>query len=245
MKKTKLPAMDDIFGEVQKFVDEVYAIRDPLEKDRAKLLKETEILTIPCGNTHHAAVGTIFALLVTTKNPKINELFKTSLEPPFIDIDESKATGETLACVQALLKYIKTVVDVKDRIPPLVVKSKQFADTAKGLPAKAKDEAKKATGLGIMDGIMAIKNTATNSKHMASLPNLMNEFQDLVKCSLDEIIGAVKELNEKKENMQQVVNSCESKMFTHPKDCYLECGDEIEVTLEAKKRWSKDKKLND
>ena len=243
MKTTKLPAMDDIFGEVQKFVDEVYAIRDPLEEDRAKLLQETEITKIPWGSTHHAAVATIFSLLVTAKNPKIDELFKTSLEPPFIEIEASKATGKTLACVKALLKYIKTIVDVKDRIDPLIEKAKEFSETAKGLPDKAKDEVKNATGLGPMDAIMAAKNTTANCKHMANLPAFMNEFKDLVKCSLEEIKGAVKEINEKKAKMLQVVKDCESKKVTLPKDCYAECGNKIVETPEAKKRWSQDTKL--
>jgi hypothetical protein len=43
MQKTKLPAMDSVFGEVQNFVDEVYAIMDPLKESRDDLLLETEL----------------------------------------------------------------------------------------------------------------------------------------------------------------------------------------------------------
>ena len=243
MKTTKLPAMDDIFREVQKFVDEVYAIRDPLEEDRARLLKETEVAKIPWGNTHHATVGILFALLVTVKNPKIDELFKTSFEPPFIEIDISKSTGKTLACVKALLKYVKTIVDVKDRIDPMIEKAKEFCDTAEGLPDKAKDEANNAVGLGPMEMIMAVKNTAINCKHMANLPKFLNDFKDLVKCSLEEIKGAVKEINEKKAKLLQLTKACETKKFTLPKDCYVEWGNKIVETPEAKKRWNQDTKI--
>ena len=199
MKKTKLPAMDDIFDGVQKIVDEVYAVMDPVEESRWKLLQETELSKVVWGNTHHATVGIIFALVATGKNIKVDSLFKTKFEPPFIELDTSQATGKMVPCCEALLKYIKSIVDAKDRIEPLVEKAKEIAETAKDLPDKAKDEAQNAKDLGPLEMISAVKNTAINWKHMANLPNLVTELKDLVTSSIEEVKGAVKELNDKKE----------------------------------------------
>ena len=80
----------------------------------AKLLEETEISKVVNGNTHQSIVGTIFSLIVAFKNVKINDLFKTSFEPLFIEIDASKATGNMSKCEEILLRYIKTIVDDKD-----------------------------------------------------------------------------------------------------------------------------------
>ena len=241
MEKTKLSTLDDVFGQVQNFVDEVYEIMDPLQERRAKLLEETELSKVVCGNTHHAIIGTIFSLIVAVKNVRIDDLFKTSFEPPFIEIDASKATGNISKCVEILLRYIKTIVDAKDRIEPLIEKAKEFSETAQDLPDKAKEEINNI-GLGPIEAIMAVKNTAFNCKQMGNLPKYLNELKDLVKCCLEEIMSAIKEINDKKSKLLQIGNICESKKFSILKDCYSECGFKIEVTPEAKKKWEKESK---
>ena len=241
-KKTKLPAMDDVFDGIQKFVDELYAIMDPFEESRNKLLEETGLDKVVWGNTHHATVGIIFALVATAKNVRVDDLFKTMFEPPFIEIDTSQATDKVAPSCKALVDYIKTIVDVKDRIEPLIQKSKEIAETAKDLPDKAKDEVKNAKDLGPLGMISAVKNTAINCKHMASLPSLLSDFKDLVFSSIEEIKGAVKELNDKKGKLLQIGKTCQSKKLVTPKECYLECGNKIEVKPEAKKKWEKESK---
>jgi len=234
--------MDDIFGTVQKFVDEVYAVMDPINERRTQLLEETELSKVVCGNTHHAIVGTIFALLMTAKNVRIDDLIKTSFEPPFIEIDVSNAAGNISKCVEALLNYIKTLVDTKDRIEPLIEKAKEFSETAHELPDKAKEEMNNAGKLGPMEAIIAVKNTAVNCKHMANLPSLLTDLKDLVTNSLLSRSKAQSKRSTIKNKLLQIGKTCESKKLKTPKDCYVECGNKIEVTSEAKKKWEKESK---
>ena len=240
MQKTGLPAMDELFDDVQGFVDEIYELMDPIDDARAKLLEETEFDKISCGNTHHATVGIIFAMAATMSG-SVDVAFKIKAEMPFIELDKSKGTGKVVSCIEAFQEYVKAISAAKDRIEPLAMKSKEFAEKAPDLPNKAKDEVKNAQGLGPFQAIAAVKNTASNCKHMASLPTLVNDLRKLVTDCITELQSIVKELNNKKTKLADIGKTCQSKKLVLPKECYLECGDKIDSSAEKKKEWDKNK----
>lgn len=242
MKETKLADMDEFFNQVQGLVDEIYEIKDPVEEARDALLESTEFDTVTCGNTHHATVGIIFAISSQSNGQDINNSYTVTPEAPFIEINKGSASGDLIQCVENLQAYIAALTSAKDRIIPLSTKVKEFAEKAPELPSKAKDSIKSAEDLGIMDKIIAVRNTATNSRNLALLPTFLSNFSVTIKNSLQEIIEATKELKESKGKLSDIGKECAEKELTSPKDCYLECGRPINVSKETKKEWVKDNK---
>ena len=121
---------------------------------------------------------------MTAKNVRIDDLINTSFDPPFIKIDVSKEMGNIIKCVEALLNYIKILVDTKDQIEPLIEKAKEFSETAQELLENTKEEMNNAENLRPIEAIMAVKNVAVNCKHMTNLPSLLTDLKDLVTNSL-------------------------------------------------------------
>jgi len=242
MKKTKLADMDEFFDDVQGLVDEIYELKDPVEEARDALLESTGLDKVTCGNTHHATVGIVFAIASQSNGTDVAKAFKASAEAPYIEINKSSASGNLIQCIDDLQLYIKSLIAAKDRIEPLSKKVKEFAEKAPELPNKAKESVNSAGDLGAMDKINAVKNTATNSKQLGSLPALVNELRLTVQNSILEIQGATKELDESSGKLTTIGKKCSEKKLTSPKDCYLECGKEVKVSAEAKKEWEKKKK---
>jgi hypothetical protein len=242
MKKTKLEELDEFFDDVQGLIDEIYELKDPVEEARGKLLESTELAKVTCGNTHHAIVGIVFAIASQLRGGEIGNIFTITIEAPFIEINSESATGRLIESIDALKEYIESIIGAKDRIEPLVQKVTEFVKKAPELPNKAKEGVSSAKGLGLMDQINAVKNTATNCRNLTSLPSLINEFKQTVQNTLAEIQGATKELNEVKSKLSEISKKCSAKNLTSPKECYLECGKPIKVTPEAKKEWDKKNK---
>lgn len=242
MKPTKLGELDEFFDDVQGLIDEIYELKDPVEKAREALLESTELAKVTCGNTHHAIVGIVFAIASQLRGGEIGNAFTITLEAPYIEINSESATGRLLESIDAFKEYIGSIIGAKDRIEPLVQKVTEFVKKAPELPSKAKEGVSSAGDLGMMDKINAVKNTATNCRNLTALPSLINEFKQTVQNTLVEIQGATKELNEVKSKLSEIGKKCSAKNLTSPKECYLECGKPIKVTPEAKKEWDKKNK---
>jgi hypothetical protein len=204
IKKTKLSDMDEFFDDVKGLVDEIYEIKYPIEKARDALLKSSDLDEVTCGNTHHATVGIVFAISAQSNGSDCSNAFKASAEAPYIEINKGSSSGKLLQSIDDLQEYIKALIAAKDRIEPLSMKAKEFAEKAPELPSKVKQSAKNAGDLGVLAKISAIKNTATNCKQLGSLPSLVNELRLTVQNSLLEIQGASKELEESKSKLSEI-----------------------------------------
>ena len=72
---------------------------------------------------------------------------------------------------------------------------------------------------------------------MGDIPNLVDELKNTLKDCLAELQNASKELETKGSRINDISQECNDKGCNTPKDCYLQCGDEIKVTPEEKKKW--------
>ena len=238
MKRTKLPGMDDIFDDAQKLIDEIYEIQDPIDHALDNLLYHTGFYKTPCATAHHAMVGIVFAMASKSKGEGVDDMFKILPQSPFITFDKTKANGDTARAIDDLTDYIQALTAANDRIGPMTEKAKSFAEKAPDMPEKAKDDLDKTDGLGAMDKMKAVKNSASNAKNMAKLPQLVADFKDTVQEALESVQGGTKELNAKKGDLSDIGKKCSEKGWESAKDCYLECGDEIEVTKEGEKKFA-------
>ena len=240
MKKTKLPAVDEFFDDVQGFIDEVYEIQDPICDAEEKLLYHTDFQDTAGANIKHAIVGLVFNIAAQGNADAIDKVVKITDKEPFISLDGSGISGDVSAGIDCVNDYIKAVIGAKDRIQPLADKGKSFAEKAPDLPGKAKDEVGNAGGLGTMDKLRAIKNTTSNVRAVAKLPTLVNDFKDTVMGAITNIQAAVKEINNKKGKMVDIGNKCAGKNLTSSRECYQECGDPIPAgDKKAKKKAKK------
>ncbi|CAI2377454.1 unnamed protein product [Moneuplotes crassus] len=230
MKKTKLPAVDEFFDDVQGFCDEVYAIQDPIESAEDKLLYDTDFHHTDGANVKHAIVGIVFRVASLGNLDNLDKFVKITDKEPFISLDASSASSEASASIDAANDYINSVISAKDRIEPLADKAQKFAEKAPELPGKAKDELGKAAGLGTMDKIRAVRNTTGNVRAIAKLPTVITDFKDCVMEAITNIQSAVKELNSKKAKLNDIGKKCSSKGLTTAMACYQECGDPIPKT---------------
>ncbi len=236
MKKTKLPGMDEVFDEVQGFWDEIYAIQDPIDDALDDLLYYSSFHTTVGATAHHCAVGVVFALAAASNGAGTEDLFDVKAESPFLTLNKGSAQGDTVKAIDAFTEYIKALTAAKDRIEPLAEKAKGFAEKAPDLPGKCKDDVGNAGDLGAMDKMRAVKNTATNSKHMAKLPSLVTGLKDTIQEAFESIQGAGKELNDKKGKLSDIGKNCATKKLETPKCCYLEAGEPINCEGDAKKK---------
>ena len=94
MKKTKLPAVDEFFDDVQGFVDEVYEIQDPINDAEEKLLYNTDFEHQDGANIKHAIVGLVFSVAASGNLDNLDKFVKITEKSPFIALDASSATGE-------------------------------------------------------------------------------------------------------------------------------------------------------
>lgn len=230
MKKTKLPAVDEFFDDVQAFCDDVYEIQDPINDAEEKLLWDTSFHNTDGANVKHAIVGIVFAVAAKGNLDNFDKFVKITEKSPFIALDASSATSEVKDAVDAANNYINAVIGAKDKIEPLADKAKKFAEKAPELPGKAKDELGKAAGLGTMDKIRAVRNCTGNVRAIAKLPTVVTDFKDCVMEAISNIQGAVKELNAKKGKLNDIGKKCSSKGLETPMACYGECGDPIAKT---------------
>ena len=86
---------------------------------------------------------------------------------------------------------------------------------------------------------MAVRNTITNVNALRKIPGLCNELQETVTNAFKELQETVKEYNEARSRAAEIKQACNEKGKETPKECYLECGKEIEETPELIKRWEK------
>lgn len=234
MKKTKLTGMDEFFDDVQGFIDEVYKIKDPIDDAKDDLMDSTDLDKVVGANTHHATVGVVFSLASQANGADVTNIFQILPKEPFIKINKRSAAGKTAKSVDNITDYINAFVAAQSRIEPLAQKAKSFAEKAPDLPDKAKEEVNNSGDLGAMDKLRAVKNTATNCKNMAKLPELVTELKDTVADAIAEIQAACKELNAKKGDLANIGKKCAAAKKVSPKDCYLECGDKIDDGADSK-----------
>jgi multidrug efflux pump subunit AcrB len=237
MTKTKLGSIDEFFDDVQGVIDEAYSLRDPIEDARDKLVQETDFEKVVCSNTHHAIVGTVFALSTLGTESDLAKLFDITQDEPYVKIDTKHASGKLLKATDALTDYVKNIIKAKGKIEALVGKSQKMAEKAPEMPDKAKDSLSSASDLGAMDKIRAVKNTASNCKELGKLPTLVKEIQLTVTNAIMELQAAGKELNDNKAKLVSIRKKCLEKKSDSPKICYLACGTEIKNTPELKKEW--------
>jgi ElaB/YqjD/DUF883 family membrane-anchored ribosome-binding protein len=191
---------------------------------------------------HHATVGLIYAIGAGAANGKIDELVKTKLESPYIEINKKSLGGALKQCADDLTDYIQSIVDAVPKIPDLLEKAKACADEGPDLPGKAKDALSKAGDLGAMDKMRAIKNAGVNAKNVAMVPGLCKSLKETVENAIKEVQGAIKEFNDSKSKIEDILKKCKDKKATTPKDCYVAAGNKINYTNEEKKQWEKERK---
>lgn len=75
---------------------------------------------------------------------------------------------------------------------------------------------------------------------MGGLPALVNDLKNSIADSLLEVQGAAKELGSA--NPGDIRTKCQAKKHVTPQACYKECGAEIKVTPELKKKWEAKRK---
>jgi hypothetical protein len=242
MQKTRLTGMDDVFDDVQKILDKIYDIQDPIDDAFFKLLRYTGFEKTVGATAHHCVVGTVFAIATANGGENAADLFEVKGESPFLILNKSNAKGDLSKAIDAFTDYVKALTGAKDQIQPLADKAKEFAAKAPDLPSKAKDDIKNAEGLNMMAKAKAIKNTASNCKAMASLPSTINDFKNTIEDALMSIKASGTELNGKKDKLPDIAKNCASKKLVSAKDCYLEAGDKIEVDDKAKKRFAAQQK---
>ena len=152
LQKTKLGELDEVFDDAQTVIDEVYALMDPIEEARDKLLDSTEFDKVKCGNTHHATVGIVFAMYASSKSAEdAKEAFQVTAAAPFIELNKKSASGKLVQCIDDFTAYVTALGKANERIPPLAEKAKEIAEKAPELPDKAKAGVESAEGLGAMD----------------------------------------------------------------------------------------------
>ena len=221
MDKTKLPELDSFFDDVQGLIDEVYQLRDPIEDSKDELIYNTDFEKVICSNTQHAIVGTVFALTTLGNESDLGKLFDVTLEQPYVKIDTKHAAGKIKKATDSLTDYVKNLVKAKDNIERLLSKANSFAEKAPDLPDKAKDALGSAEGLGALDKIRAVKNTASNCKELGKIPSLVKELQMTVTNAIKELQEAGKELNKNKAKLTDIRKKLLDKKVSSPKDCYL------------------------
>jgi hypothetical protein len=204
MKKTKLSDVDSFFGDVQAVADAIYDIKDPIDDNRDKLMFYTGFYKVECSNSHHATVGLVFSMASKTATSELANLFKTTTQQPFIEINKRGAAADDARAVEYLMDYIKALIAAKDKIQPLAEKAQTLAKEAPNMPGKAKSDLEKAGSLGAMDKMNAVRYTASNVSATAKLPGLVKELQTTITDSLAEIQGAAKELGEKQSKLGEI-----------------------------------------
>ena len=228
MKTTKLSEVDAFFDDVQAVADAIYDIKDPIDDNKDALLYYTDLYKTECANSHHATVGLVFSMASKTAANELPNLFKTTTQQPFIEINKRGAAADDARAVEYLMDYIKALIAAKDKIQPLAEKAQALAEKAPDMPNKAKSDLENAGSLGAMDKINAVRYTASNCSATAKLPGLVKELQTTITDSLAEIQAAAKELGEKQAKMSEIRQKCIDAKCKSAKDCYLECGNKIE-----------------
>lgn len=237
MKKTKLPDVDKFFDEVQGVADAIYDIKDPIDDNKDKLLFYTDLHRTECANSHHATVGLVFSMASKSPADELPNLFKTTTQQPFIEINKRGAAADDIRAVEYLMDYIKALVAAKDKIEPLSEKAQALAKKAADMPNKAKSDIEKAGSLGAMDKLNAGRYTVSNANATAKLPGLCKELQTTITNSLAEIQAAAKELGEKQSKLGEIRQKCIDAKCKSAKDCYLTCGNKIETSPDKVKEW--------
>ena len=150
MKTTELPAIDEFFNDAQTIINQLYDLKDPIDKAREDLIESTGFDKILCGNSQHATVGLVFAIYATssTVDDALNAV-DIKLEEPFLTFDESKVTGPIIQDTKHFLLYVEALTKAKDQIIPLIDKIKEVVKKTPDMPGKAKDEISNAQGLGL------------------------------------------------------------------------------------------------
>lgn len=153
MKMTKLEELDEIFTDAQGIIDEVYAIKVPIEKGRKKFMSSADMDKISCAFTNHATLGTIFAFFASSKSVKdAIAAVKITPDAPFISLDSKSATGKLADTISDFTNYVQALLEASVRIAPLAAKAAEFAEKAPELPEKAKSGVQGSTGLGLLGG---------------------------------------------------------------------------------------------
>ena len=158
LKKTNLGELDEVFDDVQNFIDEVYDLMDPIEEARDKLLNSTKFDKVRCGNTHHAIVGIVFAMYASSKSDEdAMKAFHVTTIAPFLEINKKSASGKLVQCIDDFTAYVTALRKVDEWIPLLAKKANEIAEKASDLPDKAKADAGSAEDLSAMDKLKAWK----------------------------------------------------------------------------------------
>ncbi|CAI2377436.1 unnamed protein product [Moneuplotes crassus] len=240
LRKTKLFAVDEFFGEVQGLCEELYTIQDLIKSAEDKLLYDTDFHHADGANAKHAIAGIVFRVASLGNLDNFDKFVNITDKQPFISLEASSAPSETISSINAANDYINSVFLAKDRIEPLADKAKTFIEKAPEIPSKAKDEIAKAKDLDILEKVKSLKNTKCNVKEIARLPTVLFNFKDCVMKAITNIQSSIKELNSKKSKLNSISMICKNKRLTTPMTCYQECGDPISKT--EKKPASKSKK---
>ena len=152
MKKTKLADVDSFFDDTQAVIDSIYELQDPIEESKEEFLESTAFDKVSCATTHHAIVGTVFAVYATAKaaDDAANAVDITMSEP-YIKFDTGKLDGSVAGDAKCLTTYIDSLIKANGQIQTLVDKVKTVAEKAPDLPGQAKTSLEGSTDLGAMD----------------------------------------------------------------------------------------------
>lgn len=239
MTKTKLDSVDAFFDDVQKMIQEVYDLLDPIDEAKMALLECTGFDKVECATVQHAAVGIILAFCASLNGLDVMSMVTIKMSDPFIEIDGSKAEGTVKDGIEQLKKYVKALCSCKEKIEAFVEKAKAFGERAAEVPAKAKEEStKNEKKLGAMDKLRAMKNCTMNCRQVTKVPALVTQLKDTVMGAIEEILAACKELEAKKEKMIDCGAKCMKENKKTPKECYLLCGDAIKCEPADKKKYA-------
>lgn len=237
MVKTKIDAADKFFDDVQKLIQEVYDLLEPIDDAKCALLEATGFGKVECATVQHAAVGIILAYCASVKDLDVSKMIKCTMSDPYIEIDASKAEGDVKTYIEQLKKYVTSLSEIKEKIQAFVEKAEKFGKDAADVPAKCKDEVEKnEKKLGFMDKARGMKNLSSNCRQVTKVPNLIKELKDTVMGAIDEILCAIKEINDKKDRMVKCIEKCNTEGKKTPKDCYMCSGDPIKCEPADKKK---------
>ena len=152
MQKTKLADVDSFFDDTQAVIDSIYDLQDPIEDAKDELLESTGFDKVCCANTHHAIVGTVFAIYGTSKAAdEAANAVDVTMSSPYISFDTSKLEGTVANDAKCLTMYITSLTKANTQIESLVDKVKTVAEKAPDLPSQAKTSLEKSKDLGAMD----------------------------------------------------------------------------------------------
>ena len=188
MKPTKIPTFDEVFTGLEEPANKLCDVAEAFDSANQSIydlknLKSFKKKLAKCGNDAKAIMKVVVDDLKANSVQiaiGVGEDGMPTMEK--IEVDSSNSDLGTAA--QALFTLYEAGKSVLETVPGLITDIVKIAETCKEFPEKAKGLAEEA-GLGAMDAIKAVKNTAGNCQQATSIPG-----------SAEALVTATKELFE-------------------------------------------------